>query len=113
MCMHHHCLAPHKVRAKLQLSLTSMIMIQVALKTSVGLTPLHNAASNSHVRVIETLIRAGAAVNARAGSNATALFIAAQNGHAEVRCYLSDYTRSIADMSYKSFAQRTAQLPCT
>lgn len=60
-------------------------MIQVALKTSVGLTPLHNAASNSHVRVMEALLCAGAAVNARAGSNATALFIAAQNGHLEVR----------------------------
>ena len=58
--------------------------MQVGLKTSVGLTPLHNAASNSHVAIIEVLIRAGASVNARAGSNATALFIAAQNGHAEV-----------------------------
>ena len=58
--------------------------MQVGLKTSVGLTPLHNAASNSHVTVIEVLIKAGASVNARAGSNATALFIAAQNGHVEV-----------------------------
>ncbi len=62
----------------------SITAMQVCLKTSVGLTPLHNAASNSHVAVIEVLIRAGASVNARAGSNATALFIAAQNGHAEV-----------------------------
>ena len=59
-------------------------LLQVGLKTSVGLTPLHNAASNGHVAVIETLIQAGALVNARAGSNATALFIAAQNGHLEV-----------------------------
>lgn len=58
--------------------------LQVGLKTSVGLTPLHNAASNGHVAVIETLIQAGALVNARAGNNATALFIAAQNGHLEV-----------------------------
>ena len=61
-----------------------MPALQVGLKTSVGLTPLHNAASNSHVAVIEVLIKAGASVNARAGSNATALFIAAQNGHVEV-----------------------------
>ena len=59
-------------------------VFQVGLKTSVGLTPLHNAASNGHVSVIQVLIQAGAAVNARAGSHATALFIAAQNGHLEV-----------------------------
>ncbi len=62
----------------------ALCSVQVGLKTSVGLTPLHNAASNGHVAVIETLIQAGALVNARAGSNATALFIAAQNGHLEV-----------------------------
>ena len=62
-----------------------LCLVQIGLKTSVGLTPLHNAASNGHVRALETLICAGAAVNARAGSNATALFIAAQNGHVEVR----------------------------
>jgi len=71
-----------------------LCLVQIGLKTSVGLTPLHNAASNGHVRAIETLICAGAAVNARAGSNATALFIAAQNGHVEVHLKHTEYTVS-------------------
>ncbi len=58
--------------------------VQVCLKTSMGLTALHNAASNGHTEVVELLLAAGAAPNARALSNATALFCAAGAGHTAI-----------------------------
>ncbi len=49
-----------------------------------GLTPLHNAATNGHAACVDALLAAGASANTRALSNATALFCAAGAGHTEV-----------------------------
>ena len=59
----------------------------MGLKTSIGLTALHNAATNGHADVIAVLLKAGASPNARALSNATAIFCAAGAGFTQVRCF--------------------------
>lgn len=51
------------------------------MKTSMGLTAMHNAATNGHAEIVDALLTAGAAPNARALSNATAVFCAAGAGH--------------------------------
>lgn len=65
-------------------AVTVLRSCQVGLKTSMGLTVLHNAATNGHCEIVEALLAAGASPNARALSNATALFCAAGAGHAAI-----------------------------
>ena len=46
--------------------------------------PIHRAASNGHLEVVQLLLEAGAEKNAAAGDGSTALHFAAQDDHAEV-----------------------------
>ena len=51
-------------------------------------TPLHNAANNGHLSVVEYLVNQKADINAKDEYNSTPLHSAAQNGHLSVVEYL-------------------------
>ena len=60
-------------------------------RTETGTTPLHLAAKNGHLEVVQLLIEAGGDINqARTNDGATRLHIATQKGHVEVVSLLSE-----------------------
>ena len=56
--------------------------VNLALANGNGWTPLMFACRHGHDDIVDLLLRAGASANQRAYDGATALYIAAQNGHA-------------------------------
>ena len=58
--------------------------MNVDAQTALGWTPLHDAAMEGHLEVIQLLLDHGADVNAREGHCWTALHLAASNGHVQV-----------------------------
>jgi ankyrin repeat protein len=54
---------------------------EVDAKDTDGWTPLHSAAANGHLDVVEFLVERQAEVNAKNKDRATPLHLAALNGH--------------------------------
>ncbi|RYE82155.1 MAG: ankyrin repeat domain-containing protein, partial [Methanosarcinales archaeon] len=63
-------------------------------ESTLGLTPLHVAASCGHVATVTTLLQAGARVGSVSYHHQQAMHFAARNGHAEVVNLLVSRTRS-------------------
>ena len=74
-------------------------------------TPLHYAAYQGHLGVVNLLINSGAKVNARNQAGITAVFFASQMGHDEVVEYLvqngADLSIADTDYSFTAFGTYT------
>ena len=62
--------------------------VMVNQKNESGWTPLHLAANKGKIEVVETLIAAGADINAVAGNGWTPLAVAANCGHLQLTTHL-------------------------
>jgi len=67
-------------------------------------TPLHYAAENGYIRIVECLLAHGIAINSKMISGETALHVAAENGHHEIVQLLIN---NMAQVNQQDYFERT------